>query len=392
MMNKTLLATAVAVLFTAPSVSAIELYKDAATDATLGGYLGLRVLNQGSTTQMFNGSSRINFNFSRQLNNGWTAFSTLEWGIEPFGNTEFVYNNDSQVAAETSDLFYNRLAYAGLKHDTYGSLSFGKQWSSWYNNVVGGTDNAYVWGGAAGGAYSLNGSGNLDGSGRADNAIQYNLSLGRFSLSLQTQVQDNSVSLLTESANIAHKAVFNNTYGGALSYAITDKLRVAIGGNFGKVDLYGKEGNTEFKFGKDVNDEIFGGSVTWGNFSDQGWYFSANYNRNKHHDSDVKGRIMPKAYGVEAFVSYLFDNGFQPYLAYNGLTSRADYRFGGKLVTDSDEQYYIVGAAYLWDPALLTYIEAQFDGGRYVAKDILRANNDEAVADNAVAVGLRYTF
>ncbi|MCF1456316.1 MAG: porin, partial [Shewanella sp.] len=364
MMNKTLLATAVAVLFTAPSVSAIELYKDAATDATLGGYLGIRVLNKGSTTKMVNGSSRINFNFSRQLNNGWTAFSTLEWGIEPFGNTEFVYNNDSFIASETSDLFYNRLAYAGLKHDTYGSLSFGKQESSWYNNVVGGTDNAYVWGGAAGGAYGLNGSGNLDGSGRADNAIQYNLSLGRFSLSLQTQVQDNSVSLLTESEEIAHKVVFNNTYGGALSYAITDKLRVAIGGNFGKLDLY-DEVDKEFKFARDVNDEIFGGSITWGNFSDKGWYFSANYNRNKHHDSDVKGRLMPKAYGVEAFVSYLFDNGFQPYLAYNGLTSRADYKFGDKLVTDADEQYYIVGAAYLWDPALLAYIEAQFDGGRY---------------------------
>ncbi|MGI2261045.1 porin [Shewanella sp. GXUN23E] len=389
-MNKTLLATAVAVLLTAPSVSAIELYKNATTDATLGGYLGVRALNNDSETQLVNGSSRINFNFTHKLSNGWSAFSTLEWGIEPFGDTDLVYNNDSQITSQTSNLFYSRLAYIGLEHDKYGSLSFGKQWGSWYN-VVGGTDNAYVWGGAAGGEYNIDGSGSLDGTGRADKAIQYNLTVGKFSLSLQTQLQQNSIDVTAFSNNnVSSTLTFDNTYGGSLSYAITDKLSVAIGANFGKFGGFNATNNSPI----DADDEIYGGSITWGNISDEGWYFSANYNRNKYHDTDVDGHLIPESYGVEAFVAYLFDNGIQPYFAYNGLISTADYRFpvanNGSFttstVTDSNQEYYVIGTVYFWDPAVLAYIEAQIDNSDYVVDGVKADNN------NAVAVGLRYTF
>ena len=66
-------------------------------------------------------------------------------------------------------------------------MSFGKVWGAYYD-VVAGTDNALVWGGFASGAYSLDGSGGIDGVGRADKAIQYRNSLGNLSFALQAQL------------------------------------------------------------------------------------------------------------------------------------------------------------------------------------------------------------
>ncbi|MCL1039164.1 porin [Shewanella submarina] len=389
MMNKTLLASAVALLFAAPTVSAIDLYKDSKTDVNLGGYIGVRAVNTDSETQLVNGSSRINFNFSRQLTHGWHAYSTLEWGFEPFGDTELVYNRDSQFSANNDNVFYSRLAYIGLEHDRYGSLSFGKQWAAWYN-VVGGTDNAYVWGGAAGGAYSLDGSGGIDGTGRADKAIQYSNSFGRFSFTLQTQLQQNTIDVSAfDSDNVNSTLEYDDTYGASITYAITDDLSISAGANRGSFTGFNAAANQRI----DTDDEIYGASVTWGNVSDVGWYVSANYNKNKFHDSDINGHLMPSAYGIETMISYMFDSGLQTYALFNGLISDEDYTYpeddGSRspLVTESKQQEFILGAAFIWDPTILAYIEAQIDDSKYKVEGM-----PETTGEDAVAVGIRYTF
>lgn len=388
-MNKTLLASAVALLTASPVVSAFDLYKDAKTDVNMGGYLGVRALNTDSETQLVNGSSRINFNFSRELSHGWKAYSTLEWGFEPFGDTELVYNKDSEFSSQSDNVFYSRLAYIGLEHDRYGSLSFGKQWSAWYN-VVGGTDNAYVWGGAAGGAYSLDGSGGIDGTGRADKAIQYTNSFGPVSITLQTQLQQNTIDVSAfNNSDVQSTLEYDDTYGASVTYAITKDLSVAIGGNRGTFTGFNAAANQSI----DTNDEIYGASVTWGNVAADGWYFSANYNKNKFHDTDVNGHLIPSAYGIEVMLSYLFDTGVQTYALYNGLIADEDYTYpeddGSRsaVVTESKQQEFVVGVAYIWDPAILTYIEAQLDDSKYKIE-----GQPETTGDDAVAVGIRYTF
>ena len=169
-MKKTLIASTLVTLILAPAVNAVEIYHDSKNKVTIGGYMGIRLLTTDGDTEMVNGSSRINFNFSHKLSHGWQANSTFEWGINPF-NTSLVFNPDSQFESQSSDLLSSRLAFIGLSHDQYGSISFGRQWSAYYN-VVGGTDMAYVWGGETSGAYSLDGSGGVNGTGRADKAIQ----------------------------------------------------------------------------------------------------------------------------------------------------------------------------------------------------------------------------
>ncbi|MEC4726624.1 porin [Shewanella sp. D64] len=383
-MNKSFIATAIAVLIVSPSISATELYKDAKNQLTLGGYGDFSVLNTNDTTEVVNNASRINFQFSHKLSNGLKAFSTMEWGINPFDST-LVYNRESLFSSQNGDLLNSRLAFIGLSYNQYGSLSFGKQWSAWYD-VVGGTDNAFIWGGAAAGEYSLDGSGGIDGVGRADKAIQYRNTIGNFSFTLQTQLQDNTIDLTgfdQVDPDGTSTLTYGNTYGASATYDFSDKLSVSVGGNRGEFKGFNSTTNDSI----DTEDEIYGASVSWGTLSGDGLYVSANYNKNKYHETDNSGRLIPDADGVEAMVSYYSDN-VRSYLIYNTL-SADNYSFMGndgilQNVTEYNEQSLVPGIAYIWDSTLVTYIEGKIDMSDFVT------NGVKSEGDSAVAVGIRY--
>jgi outer membrane pore protein F len=132
-MNKTLVAALISTILVIPSASAIEIYKDDVNAVKIGGFIDARVINTQGETEVVNGASRINFGFSRQLQNDWKAYALLEWGVNPVGSTDIVYNNRFESIQE--EFFYNRLGYAGLSHDKYGSITIGKQWGAWYDVV-----------------------------------------------------------------------------------------------------------------------------------------------------------------------------------------------------------------------------------------------------------------
>ncbi|MFT5235490.1 MAG: putative porin [Shewanella sp.] len=383
-MNKTLIATSIAILLASSSISATELYKDAKNQLTLGGYGDFSVLNTKGTTEVVNNASRINFQFSHRLDNGLKAFSTMEWGINPF-NSSLVYNRESQFSSQNGDLLNSRLAFIGLSYNEYGSLSFGKQWSAWYD-VVGGTDNAYIWGGAAAGEYSLDGSGGIDGVGRADKAVQYRNSIGDLSFTLQTQLQENTIELTGfDQGNQSETSslTYGNTYGASATYDFSDKLSVSVGGNRGNFKGFNNTTNESI----DTADEIYGASISWGTLSGEGLYLSANYNQNKYHETDLTGRLIPKADGVEAMVSYYSDN-IRSYIIYNTL-SADNYSFMGnggiaQNVTEYNEQSLVPGIAYIWDSTLVTYIEGKIDMSSFVT------NGSRTEGDSAVAIGVRY--
>ncbi|MGI2260844.1 porin [Shewanella sp. GXUN23E] len=397
-MNKTLIATALAALTAAPAVSAVELYKDANNDVTLGGYAGVRILNTQGETELVNGSSRINFNFKHKLSNGWNAYSTLEWGVNPFGDTTLVYNNDSQFDAHSSDFLSNRLAFIGLSHDKYGSISFGKQWSAYYDTVVG-TDNGLVWGGSASGVYTYEGNGAINGVGMADKAVQYRNSFGDFSFALQAQLQQNQIDAVdggngvnpfppkTYAAGTAAAKTglasleYNNTYGASATYTLMDKLALSIGGNTGKFEAT-RVGGSKFT----ETDYIYAVSATWGSLGEEGLFASANYNKNQWHQTDKNGYLIPSAYGVEAFVSYNLGNGFRPYAMYNRLEADGTYNTGADAVTKNIMQYAAAGVEFKWDSSIMMYVEGKYDFSDYVQGGV------KSEGDNALAVGIRYTF
>jgi predicted porin len=117
----------------APAVSAVELYKDETNSVNMGGYIDVRVINTQSQTEVVNGTSRINFGFTRKLKKEWTALALVEWGVNPVGSSDIVYNNRFESIQD--EFLYNRLGFAGLSHEKYGQITIGKQWGAWYDVV-----------------------------------------------------------------------------------------------------------------------------------------------------------------------------------------------------------------------------------------------------------------
>lgn len=403
-MNKTLVATALAAIFLAPTVSAAEIYKDDKNAVEIGGFIDARIIKlDGSDTEVVNGASRINFGFNRQMNDGWSAYTKLEWGVNPFGTSDIVYNNSSNLESKSGDFLNNRLGYVGVAHDTYGSLTIGKQWGAWYD-VVYGTNEGFVWDGNAAGVYTYNrADGAVNGVGRGDKTVQYRNSFGNVSIAVQTQLKhdtfvtcgaDGFVGDSEEECAVPDQGAdvtFNYTYGGAVTYAVTDMLTLTAGINGGEFEIDyhdGRASSTE-------DDLIYGAGVMWGQFKNKGLYVAANVNKQENHDTDNIGRLIEEAYGVETLVSYQFENGLRPFISYNILDAGEDYVVGDEPNTENDvfiRQFLVVGLHYVWDANTTLYIEGRKDNSDFSNDDA----DEEAVMslgeEDGVAIGIRYSL
>ncbi|MCB2384842.1 porin [Shewanella sp. SR1] len=400
-MNKTLVATALAAIFLVPSVSAIEIYKDNKNAVEIGGFIDARVINTQGETEVVNGASRINFGFNRELTDGWKAFAKLEWGVNPVGSSDIIYNNRFESVQE--EFFYNRLGYAGLSHDTYGTLTIGKQWGAWYD-VVYNTNYGFVWDGNTAGVYTYNkDDGAVNGVGRGDKTVQYRNAFGDVSFAVQAQLKNSSFYTCDTTDDItqaqcqanwesgdkaAQQVEYNYTYGGALTYKATDMLTLTAGVNRGEFDV--SFGNGEQTTAVDL---IYGAGITWGNFDNDGLYAAANVNRQENHDTDNIGRLIKDAYGIESLVSYKFDNGLRPFISYNVLDAGKDYviqpNFNAKPTDEFKRQFVVVGLHFVWDPNTVLYVEARKDYSDFSGEHEARMALSES---DGVAIGIRYTL
>ena len=402
-MKKTLVAALISSVLIAPSVSATEIFKDDVNAVQIGGFVDARIINTQGETEVVNGASRINFGFTRQLQDGWKAYAKLEWGVNPVGSTDIVYNNRFESIQD--EFFYNRLGYAGLSHDEYGSITIGKQWGAWYD-VVYGTNYGFVWDGNTAGVYTYNkDDGAVNGVGRGDKTVQYRNSFGDVSFAVQVQLknsafytcdfeeitQDACEDLWTSGASEAQKVEYNYTYGGSVTYQATDKLVLAAGVNRGEFDVTFGNGNTST-----AEDIIYGVSATWGNFDQTGFYASANINKNENHDTDNIGRLIDKAVGVESLFSYMFDNNIRTFVSYNILDAGNDYVIQPNYNADPDDvfkrQFVVVGLHYVFTPETVVYLEARRDYSDFTSNDKDQQARMELSEDDGVAIGIRYSL
>lgn len=402
-MNKTLVATALAAIFLAPTVSAIEIYKDDKNAVEIGGFIDVRVINTQGETEVVNGASRINFGFSRELTHGWNAFAKLEWGVNPVGSSDIVYNNRFESVQD--EFFYNRLGYAGISNDDYGTISIGKQWGAWYD-VVYNTNYGFVWDGNAAGVYTFNkDDGAVNGVGRGDKLVQYRNAFGDVSFAVQAQLKNSSfytcdVEDITEEAcearwnqgeADAQQVTYNYTYGGAVTYQATEMLSLMAGINRGEFDI--NYGNGDQKTAVDL---IYGAGITWGNFDNNGFYAAANVNKQENHDTDNIGRLIKDAYGVETLVSYKFDNGLRPFISYNLLDAGKDYVIQPNFNADPNDvfkrQFVVAGLHFVWDPNTVLYVEARKDFSDFTSADKEQEARMSLSEDDGIAIGIRYTL
>lgn len=396
------LATLLSVsILAAPAVSAVEVYKDDKNAVSIGGYIDVRAINTQNQTEIVNGASRINFAFKRQLKNDWEALALIEWGVNPVGNSDIVYNNRFESIQD--EFLYNRLGYAGLSHDKYGKITIGKQWGSWFD-VVYATNYSYVWDGNAAGVYTYNkDDGAVNGTGRGDKTLQYRNTYNDFEFSVQTQLKNSEfytcdVSNITEAQcqtkweagdATAQKVEFNYTFGGAVTYNVTDMLTLTAGINRGEFDLHFGDGTT-----RSVEDIIYGAGIIWGNINAPGLYAAANINKNENHDTDNLGRLIKEAVGIETFVSYRFDNDFRPFIAYNLFDAGDDYVIQPNFNADPNDvfkrQFAVIGVHYLLDDNTQLYIEARKDFGDFESANKEQQALMEQSEDDGIAIGFRY--
>lgn len=402
-MNKTLVAAWLSTIVITSTVSAIEIYKDETNAVAIGGFIDARVINTQDTTEVVNGASRINFAFSRQLKNGWQASALLEWGVNPVGSTDIVYNNRFESIQD--EFLYNRLGYVGLSHQKYGSITLGKQWGAWYD-VVYSTNYGFVWDGNTAGVYTYNkDDGAVNGVGRGDKTLQYRNSFGDLSFTVQTQLKNNTFYtcdnenitakacelLLATGSDAAQQVDYNYTYGGALTYQVSDKLILTAGLNRGEFDVTFGSGRTSTAI-----DSIYGMGITWGNFDDKGFYGALNVNKNENHDTDNIGRLIDKAVGLESLFSYRFENDVRALFSYNVLDAGTNYVIQPNFNADPNDhfkrQFVVMGLHYLFDADTVIYVEARRDYSDFTSADKEQQARMELSEDDGIAIGLRYSL
>ncbi|UOB72155.1 MULTISPECIES: porin [Pseudoalteromonas] len=389
-------------IMVSPSVfSEVNIYTDERNSMSVGGFIDVRVINTQNQTEVVNGTSRINFKIDRKLKQGWKALGLVEWGVNPVGSSDIIYNNRFESIQD--EFLYNRLGYAGLSHDKYGQITIGKQWGAWYD-VVYGTNNSFVWDGNAAGVYTYNkDDGAVNGTGRGDKLIQYRSSYNDLSFTLQAQLKNSEfytcdVSDITEqecetlwnAGNTAAQQVeFNYTFGASVTYTPTDMLTLTAGVNRGEFDLTYGDGTTQ-----NVEDLIYGAGIMWGRVDQKGLYFAANINKNKNHDTDNLGRLIKDGIGIETFASYRFDNDVRPFIAYNVFDAGDDYVIQPNFNTDPNDvfkrQFTVIGVHYLIDEDTIAYIEARKDFSDFESNDKDQQAQMELSEDDGIAFGFRY--
>ena len=325
-MQKKLLAAVVSSLI-AGQAMAVTVVDNGTSKFEIGGYVGSRYqIEDFGDAEAIGDSSRLNVAGESKLNESTTAFAKIEYG---FSNT----NN-----SDTSDDFTARLGYVGVKNDQFGSLTLGKQWST-YSTVGTWTDMFATTGGDAVGVYNNH---EINGTGRADDAIQYNISANGLNVSAQYQVADAD----SDTAENPDQKDRKSAYALAVSYDLP--MGLSVGATY-----------NEARF--DENEPKAKASLVAVKFAQGPIYAAASFAKMKNH-ATISNVDLEKAKGMELYASYQLNENFKVETGYNQLESDNDQN------TDTELKYIPVGVVYNYGPVQLsaTY---QFENSKVNGQD-----------------------
>lgn len=160
------------------------------------GMLREQIAIYDGNVELQDNSPRIGTNIYRGLQNNWYAKAQLEYGIHIAQGVSF--NKDANTAQQlianpfvNTETFTPRLAMVEIGHPTWGSITIGKQWGSYYD-IGSYTDRFNLFGGSANGVYAGGTDGGWSGTGRADKTIKYKNKFHNWELSTQTQLNGKS--------------------------------------------------------------------------------------------------------------------------------------------------------------------------------------------------------
>ena len=275
-MQKKFLAAVVASVVAGQAMAA-TVYEDDNTKFSIGGHIGVRAEagktgDETSSLQAAGDSSRFNFVLETKLTEDITAFGRGEWGFD-------VTRHDRQQ-------FNNRLGFVGARHADFGSISVGQQWSS-FSQVANWTDSFAT---AGGGLGMYDTEGGQFGTSRANEAVQYNLSVNGLNVSAQYQMGQSYVTTGDNQTDATTGRTRKHGYQFAVSYDLP--MGVSAGITYNQVDFVQKD--------KDDAKALVV-AVKY----DQGPVYSAfSYGDYKNHAKINKTDVTDKARGIEFVAGY----------------------------------------------------------------------------------------
>lgn len=247
-------------------------------------------------------------------------------------------------------------------------------------NITGVTDVFDIFGAEAAGVYNFGTDGGFSGTGRAEQAIQYNWSYDKYKVAVQYQATEEIIDLETLIDDEPEAIVnFSNSYGFSVIYQAPYEIGLGIGYNKAKISLSQEPINNV----SSVNDILITGHITYSNLRAQGFQMSLVYSAMENHEWNDAGKVMNKSTGIELHSSYRFDNDIAILLGFNSLKddSKADFGSNGLF----HKKYIVVGAKYHWIEEFHLYTEFKIDSSTATDQTF-------DLSENAFGIGMAYEF
>ncbi|WP_440874320.1 porin [Thalassotalea sp. PLHSN55] len=379
-----LTAAAVAAACMLTPAQAVELYNDGKTKFNVNGDLSVFYLKSDGVSEVGDGFSRFMFDMSREFDNGWTGFGKIEQGIA-LSNTDnklIVNRNGLTSTGPSGDHTWLRQGYVGIANDTYGSFSMGKMFSVGYK-VTGGTDIFEIFGSQAAGIYNFGTDGGFSGTGRAEQAIQYNLDWNKFSFGLQfTASGDNQIDVNdNEETGPSATVNYSDSYSWSVLYSPLEKVKVGVAYNKANVEF--NEDLQHLVEVAEVEDEMTSASITYGSYHNRGLYMSWVFSDMKNHEINDEGKLMTEAFGSELYASYRFEGPWALVGGYNSLKDNS-VATNGSNESNYHLKYAIVGVNYFFDDDFYLYSEAKINDSE--------SSTGSDYDENAIGFGIKYNF
>ncbi|MGR5454083.1 porin [Vibrio alfacsensis] len=348
-MNKKFLAAAIAAATFGTQAVAVELYNNDGTTFSIGGHVSVNLngSEQGDTDVGTN-SSRINFNATHDIGEGFTVDARGEWALN------FLNGGESS--------FTTRLGYLGLTHDVYGRAVGGTQWAPYYD-VAGVADMPI----AFANDFIYDDHSNL-GTGRADKMLSYRNAIelgeaGKLGFGLGWQGAKDKFSR-NDKDQIVDGANYDDRMQLALSYSIMD-AKLGYTYNTGDFTAFGSKKETA---------ESHLVSAAYGSYG-KGLYVAAVYGSNENMNFDGKTRLADSD-TYEALVAYALPSSLNLSLNYEMVEGKATKASS----TETAREQMAVQAEYNFTSKFVGFAGYQFD--------LNDANNRKT--DDKWAFGARY--
>jgi len=316
-----------------------------------------------SRVELQDNASRIGVSLRRNFKNRFSLRAKMEFSVAlidnevSFNASANTSNNFDQAFRKDSGPFGTRLGYVGIHHPLYGTLTLGKQWSSYYD-ISSFTDQFIVFGGEASGTYNTGTDGGSEGTGRADKAILYRNVIKDVQFAIQTQLLGSTI-----------------TYGASSLYNFENGLSIGAAFNVAFLDESTKE--LVFNAKHVVNSFIAGAKIERHEYYGAATLSFTGSETAFFNDTTL---VMFDSRGIEFYFHYDFKERIRVNMGFNHLIPRSE----PDLISENfRKEYYVLGLAYLFNYKSYVYMEFKFDNS------IDEFSNR---ATSVITLGFKYDF